>query len=178
MEQLRLRVRIVQRPPSDERDEVEPLIELARAALRARAGGGAGVIVRPERYDLVDLAGIGRVPLPYFVAGLSRSTTEGAGPVLAVGVVGRFLARRRGQDPLPVAVAFLEWPDCRWTMWQVLVDASGDEVQDTEIRRSARDGDALPDGLGRWWSLGRRTRAVVTFGPSVRPFQQSSDVVH
>jgi hypothetical protein len=178
MEQLRLRVRFVPRGLTDEREEIEPLVELARQALRARAGGGAGVILRPERYDLVDLNGLGKVPLPHFLAGLTRSDAAGAGPVLAVGIVGRFTIRRRDRPPQPVAVAFLEWADCRWSLWQVLLDANGQEVPDTEIRRSAVEGDPLPDGLGRWWTLGRRLKMTLQLGPAVRPFEPSSEVVH
>ncbi|MEZ4238151.1 MAG: hypothetical protein R3F59_18785 [Myxococcota bacterium] len=173
MPSLRLRVRIVPRQASDpalpdhaER-EGEALAELVRD-LVARGGNGAVLaVVRPDRTELVDLGGLVRakVAVPLFLAGLTRSVPDGQRLPLAVGLAGRFRMRTAPDQPgIPVGVVFLEWADCRWWHWRSVLGADGAPVADGETVWRADDGDPLPPGLGRWWSLGRRTGNVVTFG--------------
>ncbi|MEQ1507867.1 MAG: hypothetical protein ABMB14_36905, partial [Myxococcota bacterium] len=119
--------------------------------------------------------------VPLFLAGLSRSggagDEGGLGPALAVGLAGRFVYRARGVGPSPVGLVFLEWPDCRWWSWRVVLDGAGAPVADSESRYCAVDGDALPGGLGRWWSLGRRSGRTVRYGDVV-PAPTASALVH
>jgi hypothetical protein len=123
-----------------------------------------------------------RIPVPAFLAGLTRSRGEGDAEALAVGLAGRFLVRRRS-DPqrsgAPVALAFLEWPDNAWWHWRALLDADGAIREDTVTLTRALDGDPLPESLGRWWSLGRRMGYQVQYGPVRRAEpQRVSEIVH
>jgi hypothetical protein len=95
-----------------------------------------------------------------------------------VGVAGRFLVRRRDEPGAPVALAFLEWPDCRWWHWRTLLDGEGRAVPDSDTIRRAIDGDPLPGGLGRWWSQSRRAGTVVRYGPVDPPATSASPLVH
>jgi hypothetical protein len=101
-----------------------------------------------------------------------------------VGIAGRFLLRsgprRRGQaggaragggpgvpasdgPGVPVGVVFLEWADCRWWHWRAVLGADGRPLEGGETLWRAVDGDALPTGVGRWWSLGRLSGNVVQY---------------
>ncbi len=178
---LRLRIRAQPRTPGTPEAESAHLEDLVRRALDAGGAAPVAVVVQPERAELLELralvqAGVRVAP---FLAGLTRSQPEDAGPALAVGVAGRFQVRR-GDRHVPVALAFLEWPDCRWSLWQVLVGPDGQVVPDSDVRRRAEDGDALPLGLGRWWSLGRRTNARVRYAGPLRPVlsEPASPLVH
>lgn len=184
MQTSRLRIRILPRRPSspstatpdtgsgvapDDRDEQEgrALVSLVRQALE-RGGGAVAVVVRPDRTELIDLRSVveSRIPVPLFLAGLTRSAPEGQRLPLAVGIAGKFVSRRTGDAPgVPVGVVFLEWADCRWWHWRVVLGADGRPLQEGETVWRAVDGDPLPPGLGRWWSLGRRTGNVVQYGP-------------
>jgi len=123
------------------------------------------VVLRAERVDLVDLGEAYRqgVPTHRLLAGLSRSTIEDGGQVEAVGVMGVVQARRGQATPaVPLAVAFLEWEDCRWWSWRGLLDANGRMIlADTELYASAEQGDPLPATFGRWWSMGRRAGSAM-----------------
>lgn len=146
------------------------LAGLVRDAARRDADGAppAAAVLRDD--GVLDLLPLGPAlvrdtPLPLLLAGLSRSELGGH-RARAVGLVGRFVLERRsprGPVKAPVLLAFLEWSDCRWVGWRRLVDARGDDDDDDVERATA--GDSLPDGLGRWWSLGRRTGVQVRFGP-------------
>jgi hypothetical protein len=182
MSPLRLRAQFFARlPAADDDAEGEHLVATVRAGVARRARGAAAVIVRSERTEFIDLGGViaARAPVPLFLAGLTRSEPDGKGLPLAVGMFGQLRFRAPGGAVAPVAIAFLEWPDCRWWHWRVVLDASGAPVPDTETIRRASDGDALPAGLGRWWSLGRRTGRIVRYqepGPAA-PIEASS-LVH
>lgn len=187
MQQLRLRIRMLARRPTDDEPEGEHLVALVLDALRKGGAGAVAVVVRAERTELVELRGVveAGVPVQLFLAGLTRSSPEGFGPPCAIGLAGRFIVRpgrpgggEPGLSGGPVALAFLEWPDCRWWQWRVVLDAQGRALPDTETRRRAVDGDGLTGGLGRWWSLGRRTGNTVQFGPVDNSSAQASSLVH
>lgn len=138
----------------------------------------AALVVRERTVDLVDLttvAGAGR-PLGVFLAGLAGSSTEDGGAAEAVGLLGRFSWRRgRKAAPVPVALAFVEGPDGRWWHWQCLMSADGAELQkESEIERAAELGDALPDGLGRWWTMYRRRGVRLSLSKAEPP----DEIVH
>lgn len=142
------------------------LADLVRDA-RSRAPEGpapAAVVVRDDgAVELLPLSAdlLRGVSLPVLLAGLSRSELESRRAV-AVGLVGRFVWRPGAATVgIPVLLAFLEWPDCRWASWRWFL--RGDEE---ESWGRATEGDPLPDGLGRWWTLGRRTGALVRFAPA------------
>lgn len=173
MQHLRLRIRVLERRPADD-DEAEGrfLADLVRTALERGAASPVAVVVREVRTELVTLRGVVErgVPLPSFLAGLCASEPEGQSRPRAVGLAGRFMLRQRetrGRPPAagaPVGVAFLEWPDCRWWQWRMLLDGEDRPVPDSETIRRALDGDPLPGGLGRWWSQSRRTGSTVRYG--------------
>lgn len=180
MQPLRLRIRMIARRPTDDEGEGEHLVSLVTDALSKGDAGAVAVVIRAERTELVELRGVieAGVPLPMFLGGLTRSEPEGQGLPLAIGLAGRFRMSGPNGGGSPVGLVFLEWPDCRWWQWRVVLDASGKVVPDTETRRRAVDGDSLAGGLGRWWSVGRRTGNVVRFGPAEVPSAQVSSLVH
>ena len=145
----------------------ERLVELVRRAVGARRAPTVAVVVRESRIHLIQLRPLveARASLARFLAALTRSEAPG-GPPEAVGLVGTVRMRRgRGAVAVPAALVFLEWADCRWWHWQALLDGDNRQILDsTETVRSALDGDPLPSGLGRWWSVGRRTGVSVRFG--------------
>jgi hypothetical protein len=151
------------------------LAELVRdAAASGRGAGPAAVTCRDD--GTIEFLPLGPdllrdAPLPLLLAALSRSELAGRRAV-AVGLVGRFRMERRVRgEPVGAAVllAFLEWADCRWVGWRRILDVAGAELGDGDTWLRAEEGDALPDGLGRWWSLGRRTGVSVSFGPAAPP---------
>ncbi len=179
---MRLRVQRLPRPAPEEGTADDErlgawLAGLVRDALARGTAGPVAVVIRDTRVELIALSGSG-VDLDRFLAGLSASVVEGE-PARAVGVAGRFLLRRAGDRVgAPVALAFLELPDCRWWSWRLLLDAEGRALPDGEQQTSASAGDALQPGLGRWWSLQRRTGIQVTFGPLVSDTIPESPHVH
>ncbi len=176
MQSLRVRVQTIERAPAASvAEEGEFLAGLVRRSLLPGGEGGeerqlapVAVAVRGDRTELLDLRPLvkGRVRPSSFLAGLSRSGGTTAGWPRAVGLAGRFQLRAgEHAAPVSVALAFLEWPDCRWWHWQVLLDADGQPLEHAEIRRAAEAGDPLPSGLGRWWSLGRRAGMRIRYRP-------------
>jgi hypothetical protein len=179
-----LRVQHTRPPPTPvDLDEDEHLGRwLVTLVQDAAAKGGApptAVVLRDD--GTLDLLAVERdlvadTPLPLLLAGLSRSVLAGRSAV-AVGLIGRFTLERRGPGApvtAPVLLAFLEWSDCRWVGWRRVLDAPGARPDGDALER-ALDGDPLPDGLGRWWSLGRRTGVQVTFGAARAP---DAELVH
>lgn len=185
-------------------EEGRTLVPLVRS-LATDQSAWLAVVVRSAHIDLIDPRPFARHPreIARFIAGLSRSRTSAGGAALAVGLAGNLQvsvrARHRGQQvqrSAPVAVAFLEAPDCDWWLWQRFLGVSdgsraagasegagvpdragsvddrapssglGADVAGPEQVLAARRGDALPAGLGRWWSLGRRTGVRVTLTPT------------
>jgi len=66
------------------------------------------------------------------------------------------------EQPIELAIVFLECGDCRWWYWRALVDpVDGSVIRESAIVSSAEDGDPLPRTMGRWWSYGRRARMNV-----------------
>jgi len=137
-------------------------------------------MVRKDRIDLVDIQQLvaTRTSLGMFIAGLTRSELPEAGPLLAVGVMGRFALRRgKNSEPVPVAMVFLEWSDCRWWHWKGLIAA--DTVnEETETLSRAVDGLGKPGGLGGWWSIGRRKALSVRLEPNVAREPDEAQAVH
>ena len=96
MQHLRLRIRILERRPSDE-DEVEGrfLADLVRNALARGTAGPVAVVVREQRTELVGLQGVVErgLAIPSFLARLCASDPPGHGHPRVVGLAGRFLLR-------------------------------------------------------------------------------------
>lgn len=153
MGQLRFEIRAWPRPVEAVTDDAlgEGLVERLRAAIAAGSRGSASVVVRAGQLELVRWRP-DDVPFPIRMATLAMTDLPDGGPAEAVGVFGVFEGA-----PAPRAAVFLEWPDCRWWLWEGQLSGSGSALVDDSVRvRRATDGAALPDGLGRWWSLGRR----------------------
>jgi hypothetical protein len=146
------------------------LAAMVRSAIDNSGAPAAAVCIRSDRLDLVDLGEVVRQRLSpaFLLTVLTRANAPFAGPVEAVGVLGRFRYRPEpGQPGTPVATVFVEWPDCRWWHWQVLLDPeTGHPVPETETVFRAVDGGRRPASLGGWWSKGRRTRLRARLEPS------------
>ncbi len=176
---MRLRVRRLQRRPDTIDDDAEglQLVTLVRRALQGGAAPTVAVVIRAQGVDIVELAPLIRAgaSLKRFLAALSRSTAPG-GPPEAVGVIGRVRSRDSSSGPrVPEAMVFLEWSDCRWWHWRALLESDGLTLRDgTETVRSAVEGDRMPPGIGRWWSLGRR----LGLKAQLTPVAETSSVVH
>ena len=149
--------------PDDE--EGQRLSGMVRRAIEKGRAPVVAVALREDRLDLISLGPViqAKFPIQRFIAGLTRSTAEGAGPVDAVGVIG--VVRTKGHKdapPVPIAMAFLEWPDGRWWHWRALIDPDNQGIlDDSETLNRAVDGDPIPNDFGRWWSLGRRAKVAV-----------------
>lgn len=180
MSGLTLRVRAEDRPLGTDDEEGERLVELIRPRL-ARPGALAVALRegRAEWYDLGPVAAA-RLPIGGFLAALSRSRAGDHPPPLAVGLAGRFQLRRGG-GVAPVGLVFLEWAaDDRWWHWQRLLRdvRPGEDEDELESLTRAVDGDPMPDGLGRWFVRGRRTRATLNFGAERKPAVDGTQLVH
>lgn len=172
MDPLRLQVRTLHKPYDPIREEAagQSLASVVRAALDRGSAPPVAVVVRPDRVDLFGLEPVmkAKIPLAGFLAGLSRAEMEGAAPPYAVGLIGRFTYRGKKKGPgIPMAMVFLEWSDCRWWQWRVLIDAKGTGLlDDTETIISAAAGHPKPPNLGGWWSIGRRQKMSVKLAAS------------
>lgn len=191
MPRLQLRVRCLSRGEAlDDELEGSRLRELIVGAVARGGAPVVAVVVRAERVEIIGLEPLQQagIAVPMFLAGLSRSEAEGAGAAEAVGLMGVVSVSQApagqppsGAPPAPMAIAFLEWSDCRWWSWRAAVDrAAGAVLEDTQVLTRAADGDPLPQGLGRWWSLGRRVGARVRLGPVEQqpPAAEASNLVH
>ncbi|MEN0063241.1 MAG: hypothetical protein AAGA48_13890 [Myxococcota bacterium] len=176
------RVRMIERQTSgDALLEGETLLPIVRGLAAPERVAWVAVVVRAQRIELID-------PRPFakagpdvmrFMAGLTRSHPANAGPALAVGIAGtlqlNLQTRNTKSRATPIALAFLEAPDCDWWMWQRFLGMDEEEESEApEQILTARRGDALPNGLGRWWSLGRRARLKVQFEPQT----PTSEMIH
>ncbi len=144
------------------------LVGYVEKALPERRAPAVATIARPSRVDVLGLKAIidARIHVNRFLAALTRADTDiDVEEPSAIGVMGTVRIRQPVQagaskappaPPVPMGVVFLEWPDNRWWLWRTLLDAEGNPVAGTETRTRAVDGDPLPRGFGRWWSLGRR----------------------
>jgi len=177
MPTLQLTLRCLERADVlPDEDEGNRLSRMVRRAVEHGRAPIAAVALREDRLDLIGLAPVvaAKVPVKRFIAGLTRSTADGAGLVDAVGVIGVVRAAHEGEAAVPMAMAFLEWPDGRWWHWRALIDAEGRSIlDDSETWNRAIDGDPLPHDFGRWWSLGRRSKVSVHLSRSARPDEAS-----
>jgi hypothetical protein len=171
--------------PSDEATG-QRLVEWVRQAVGEGKAAPVAVLQRSGRMDIVGLGPIkyAGLPMPNFLAGLTRSEVDGAGAPEMLALIGVVQAKRNGADkdapPIPMAVAFVEWPDNRWWFWKALIAHDKREIRpDTEVITTAVDGDALPRMFGRWWSFGRRAkmRVRLTRKPPPAPILDSN-LVH
>lgn len=168
---------VVRSLPRDElpgdADVANRLVTLVREGLARGAGKPVAVVVRPRQLDLVRLdpvVGAG-LPLGWFLGGLATTVTETGGAAEAVGIVG--VVERRGAadaERAPMATVFLEWGDNRWWLWRALLDPRNRSIREDAVQvLSALEGDALPEGLGRWWSLARRRNVRVDMSRKPEP---------
>lgn len=148
------------KPPPDDASHEEQLVGLVLRGVARGAAPPVGVVVRDEVVHLIDVrpAAAQKVAVGRLLAGLTQARFDDAPDrPQAVGVLGTFRLKQRPDEAgAPLVQVFLEWPDCSWWHWRALLDADGEVVQDTVTVQSARDGDPLPKGLGRWWSTARR----------------------
>lgn len=169
------RIRIGSLPrgePLPDEGEGERLRDLLLGALSRGPAPPAAVVLRERRLDLLELAHARVASLHTLLAGLTRSVVPDGSAVEAVGLVGVFAPSPAAAAPEParsaagIALAFLEWEDGRWWSWRAAALPGGGVREDTVTVGRAVDGDRLPDGLGRWWSLGRRARMRLELWPA------------
>lgn len=173
MARLTLQLRTLPRG-EDHEDSVwcETLVGWVTRAVASGRAAPAAVVRRPGRVDLLALGPVqkAKVHMPGFLACLTRSELPEAGSPDALAIVGVVRTGRRGGDPaVPMAVVFVEWPDNRWWFWRALLTSDGQIREDTIERRSAVEGDPLPNHFGRWWSHGRRNRLTMRLAPAEPP---------
>lgn len=166
MASLRLPVQRIPHASSGDDALGAALKERVVGALETGAVAPMAVVCRHAHIDLVPVYHLRErhIAVDAFLASMSRVVSE-SDDVLAVGLAGRFRARLPGTGAkrAPVALVFLEWTDCRWWLWRSLIDPDGHLVEAAGETFRAVDGDPLPAGLGRWWSIGRRRRLTVRF---------------
>ena len=167
---LKLRSQSMPRPAAHEpSEEGQALVRLVREALGRGGAPAAAVVLREGQTELIYLAPLGeqRLSVGRFLAGLTQSRLDDGEPAQAVGLIGRFGL----QQPSGVSIVqvFMEWPDCSWWHWRALVDGEGAIREETATERCAQLGDALPQGLGRWWSAARRGRLQLALHRSAPP---------
>lgn len=155
------------------------LVSRLRDAVARGHAKPVAVVLRQRTLDVVPVDAIqtSGIPIPWFLAGLTRSATPAGGSVEAVAVVGAMDRRAsKDADPVRVGVVFVEWQDNRWWQWQCALDGRSQLREETVIVRSAMDGDALPSDFGRWWTMGRRNQ--VELGMQAVAADPSGGVVH
>lgn len=189
MVRLQLRMRTLPRgEPLDDQAEGLRLVELVTQSVERGGAPLVGVVLRGDRLDILGLEVLkeARVGLNWLLAGMTASEQEGVGPVEAVGLMGIVRVRTSptppGEPPppaVPMAIAFLEWEDCRWWFWRAPIDVNQERVlTDTQVITRAEDGDPLPNQLGRWWSLARRRRMRLRLDGPEPLAEPSSPLVH
>lgn len=155
---LKIHSTLRDRLPGDGTVESWLTVLVARQLDGRRQLGLGLVVVRQRTVELIDVSEARRAGFApaMLLAGLTTTHTDG-GSVEAVGLCGQVRAHGR-ELAVPVAMVFLEWADCRWWSWEALLAADGLSLrEDTARERTAAEGDAMPAGLGRWWSHARRT---------------------
>ena len=164
MPRLQIQIQSVTREAGEPWLDAMPMVSLVRNAITRGSAPLAAVVLRTDRVDIVDLKNIrsAGMSVQSFLAGLSRSTSDDGGKVEAIGIIGVLQTRRiqaTDDRAVPMAIAFMEWEDCRWWSWRGLLDVGQKEVlSSSEVVACAEEGDPLPGRLGRWWSLGRRRK--------------------
>lgn len=162
--QLRVQTADRARLPGDGSVESLLTVSVARSLEAHGRLGTALVVVRPAVVELVTVIAGGPIRTLELAAGLTTTVTA-AGPAEAVGLLGR-VERGARAGTKPVAVVFLEWPDCRWWMWECqLAEGGANLLLPTVRERAAIAGDPLPGGIGRFWTHGRRLRQAVKLSP-------------
>ncbi len=163
---MNVRVEVLPRPTGGDEELGAALVDLVTRAVIRGGAPPAGVAGRGDRVDLVGLQGIPHIPR--FLGALTRSTRADLGSVDVVGLLGALpTVGRGGEAGPPVAVVFLEWPDCRWWYWRALLGADRKVLlPETATWSRAHDGDRMPPQLGRWWTLGRRAGLSLAFRPA------------
>ena len=180
MSNMRLRVSYLARLETsrDEEAEGRHLVTVMKSALGRGGAPPVALMLRGDGVHLLPLGPIAKQGLPVqrFVAGLTRSTMDDQPLVEAVGIMGVVGVRQRHGGPrVPMAVVFLEWPDNRWWCYRALMEADTPTIRDeSETVSSAVEGDSLPAGFGRWWSLARRAGLRV----NLSRFPEENDLVH
>ncbi|MFT6145423.1 MAG: hypothetical protein ACJAZO_000301 [Myxococcota bacterium] len=177
---LKFRTFLDPAPVSDE-ELGQFLVERVRDAIPQRQAGSAIVVVRDKRIDIVGVRELQSASLPTprdAMAMFSRAQFHDGVDARAVGLIGTFGYRRQPADtPVPTALVFLEWADCRWWQWRGLIDPADNALRvDTETVRRATDGISRPNGLGGWWTRGRHLKGRASFMPHFPPVED--DVVH
>ena len=151
----------------------EALVALVREAIHKGRAPTVAAIPRPDQLDILQLHPLAQegVPLQPLLAGLTRAQIHPpVGDPIALGIMGKVLWGPKGTQRVPMALVFLEWQDCRWWMWRALLDPSDETIQPhTETTTQAIQGDPMPPGLGRWWSLGRRLPNRMTLSRATAP---------
>ena len=174
MNTVSIQMQTLYRSESEETDDEigRSLTELVGNALDRGKAPSSAVVVRADRIDIIPLGVLirSRIHVGAFLGGLSRSELAGAGPILCVGVMGRFTWRRHpSDDGMPVGMVFLEWSDGRWWHWRAICGTElGSVIEDTATLDKAADGLPKPSSLGGWWSLGRRRNLNVKLAPRAK----------
>lgn len=168
--------------PQDDEALASLLVGKLRPAVPVRRAGPSLIVVRGDRIDLLAVRDTPRLPVSSpreALALLTRARFADGMHPRAVGLIGVFGYRAQPKDtPVPTALLFLEWADCRWWQYRALVQPGEPEIlPQTEGVLRAVDGDARPSGLGGWWSLGRRMNGGVSLTP-LMPSAPGEALVH
>ena len=171
------------RDPAPQADEplARYLVQQVREAIPRKQAGPAVVMARGDRAEVIgirELRGPDLPPTPDAIALMTRASFPDGAAVRAIGLMGVYGYRARPEDPaVPTALVFIEWTDGRWWQWRALIDPSDARLlTETETVLRAVDGLPRPNGLGGWWTRGRRLGGRPVFRKQAP--QQTSDVVH
>lgn len=160
------------------------LVEMVVPRVPERRAPTVVTIARDDRLDVLGLKSVveNRLPMRTFIGSLTRASVDDGtvGHASAVGLMGTIeVAPRSGEARVPMAVVFLEWPDCRWWHWRALIEPTTRELRlDTVTLTRAVDGDPLPPGFGRWWSTGRLMKTSPHFAGWPARVEAAAPVVH
>jgi hypothetical protein len=100
---LSFRIQALQRPEGGREGLFEHLVEVVEKAVAGNGAPPVVVVVRGEVVELVPVQPVidARIPAGRFLAALSRSRVDDGPHPDAVGLMGRFLLRRRRPDGSP-----------------------------------------------------------------------------
>lgn len=158
--QLSLQVQTLEHPADDRETLFDFLVGMVESGAERRRAPPVVVVARGRTLELFAVKPLvdAKVHAQRFLAALTRSQVDEGPPPDAVGLMGTFAVRpdREGGPRVPIAQAFVEWPDNAWMHWRTLLDADHAPLASSASRWGAQWGDPLPPQLGRWWSAGRR----------------------
>ena len=168
MSSLHVSIRTFRRQATEQSD-AELGSSLVNMLMGATEKGKPAPVAIALRGPLLELHGITQlskqgISIPSYLAALcySKRLPEPSGEVKATGYMGAFIREREGVKE-GRGIVFLEWEDCRWWFWEGKFDPTTKLFEPDECRTlSALEGDAMPQGLGRWWSLARRRNLTLT----------------